>query len=163
MAQPAALTGMHPTTSFQLCLTLSAFSSFAMHCPAPSSSSPTLSFCWQCADHVRPSSSMCHHRPRPPMHTLSLSRSEDISVASAPLTSGFALGRVWAGELFKGYENEFIFVEPSCICSCMYVWAGITRVQTADIKTLHWFKTQDIFCPVHSYMYLFTLLFHSCQ
>ena len=70
-AQPAALTGTHPTTSSRLCPTSSAFSCFAMHCPAPSSSSPTPSSCWRCGARVRPSSSTCHRRPRPPMHTRS--------------------------------------------------------------------------------------------
>jgi len=79
-ARPAASTGTRPTASCRLCRTSSASSSFAMRCPAPSSSFPTRSFCWRCGGHARPSSSTCRHRPGPTMHTLSLSRSEDMSV-----------------------------------------------------------------------------------
>lgn len=74
MAWHVALTGRHPTMSFWHCPTSSAFSSSATHCHAPSSSSPTRSFCWQCRGHVRRSSSTCHHRLRRPMRMRSLSR-----------------------------------------------------------------------------------------
>lgn len=105
-AQPAALTGTRPTTSLQRYLTSSACSSFATCCPAPSSSSPTHSSCWQCAGHVKPSSSMCHRRPRPPMRTLSLSRSEDVTcvyITEHRFYRWQDLSRIWHSKSFKRF------------------------------------------------------------